>query len=121
MDFLSGYFVVPSFQLKIEDGRTLISINMVTDRKEASLDFERLREERDKLIHIAQVEEFDFTDQNKITTMTERGKEQYLKAVENATDSIRKGKADKVVIARALELQFEHDCQQRQNLAYDYK
>lgn len=107
--FPSGYFVVPSFQLKIEEGKTMVSINMITDRKEAALDFERLREERDKLIHIAQVEEFDFTDHNKIIETTERGKEQYLTAVENVTNSIRKGKADKVVIARALELQFEHD------------
>ncbi len=107
--FPSGYFVVPSFQLKIEEGKTLVSINMITNRKEAAADFERLREERDKLIHIAQVEEFDFANQNQIIATTERGKKQYLKAVENATDSIRKGKADKVVIARAIELQFEHD------------
>lgn len=107
--FPSGYFVVPSFQLKIEEGKTMVSINMITDHKEAAEDFERLREERDKLIHIAQVEEFDFANQNKIIATTERGKEQYLKAVENATDSIRKGKADKVVIARALELQFEQE------------
>ncbi|WP_252503899.1 isochorismate synthase MenF [Sporosarcina sp. Marseille-Q4943] len=108
-EFPSGYFVVPSFQLKIEEGKTMVSINMITDRKEAALDFERLREERDKLIHIAQVEEFDFTNQNKVIATTERDKEQYLSAVENATESIRKGRADKVVIARALELQFEHD------------
>lgn len=107
--FPSGYFVVPSFQLKIEEGKTMVSINMVTDRKEAALDFEKLREERDKLIHIAQVEEFDFANHNRVVATTERGKEQYLDAVENVTASIRKGKADKVVIARALELQFEQD------------
>lgn len=108
-EFPSGYFVVPSFQLKIEDGKTMISINMITDQKEAALDFERLRDERDKLIHNAQVEEFDFTNHNRIVATTERGKEQYMSAVENATDLIRKGRADKVVIARALELEFEQD------------
>ncbi|MFC5602349.1 isochorismate synthase [Sporosarcina koreensis] len=107
--FPSGYFVVPSFQLKIEEGKTMVSINMITDCKEAAEDFERLREERDKLIHIAQVEEFDFANDNKVVATTERGKKQYLDAVENVTASIRKGKADKVVIARALELQFERD------------
>lgn len=108
-EFPSGYFVVPSFQLKIEEGKTLISINMITDHTEATLDFERLRDERDKLIHIAQVEEFDFANHNKVIATTERGKEQYLKAVENATESIQQGNADKVVIARALELQFEQE------------
>ncbi|MCM3742534.1 isochorismate synthase [Sporosarcina luteola] len=108
-EFPSGHFVVPSFQLKIEEGKTFVSINMITNRKEAALDFERLRDERDKLIHIAQVEEFDFANQNKVIEMTERGKDQYLKAVENATEAIQKGKADKVVIARALELQFEQE------------
>ncbi|WP_432360143.1 isochorismate synthase [Sporosarcina sp. UB5] len=107
-EFPSGYFFVPSFQLKIEEGKTMVSINMITDQTEAALDFDRLREERDKLIHNAQVEEFDFTNHNKITATTERGKEQYLHAVKNATESIQKGKADKVVIARALELHFEH-------------
>lgn len=108
-EYPSAYFVVPSFQMKIEDGRTLISINMITDKKEAAEDFERLREERDHLIHLAQVEEFDFTDTNAIVSTNERNKDHYLNAVENVTKSIRSGKADKVVMARALELQFEHE------------
>lgn len=108
-EFPSAFFVVPSFQLKIEDGKTMISINMVTDQKDASLYFEQLRDERDRLIHIAQVEDVNFTTTNKIITTTERGKDQYLKAVKNVTDLIRKDKADKVVIARAIELQFEHE------------
>lgn len=107
--FPSAYFVIPSFQLKIEDGRTMVSINMITDQKEAAADFERLREERDRLIHVAQVEEFDFSNQNNILSMNERGKAQYLSAVENSTELIRRGKADKVVIARALELSFEDE------------
>lgn len=108
-EFPSSYFVVPSFQLKIEEGRTLVSINMITNRAEAAADFERLREVRDHLIHIAQVEEFNFTDKNELLSTNEREKNHYLKAVENVTESIRRGKADKVVIARALELQFEHE------------
>ncbi|MDN4607798.1 isochorismate synthase [Sporosarcina highlanderae] len=108
-EYPSAYFVVPSFQMKIEDGKTLISINMITDNKEAAEDFDRLREERDYLIHLAQVEEFDFADSNAILSTNERNKEQYIDAVENVTKSIRNGKADKVVIARALELQFEHE------------
>ena len=108
-EFPSSYFVVPSIQLKIEEGKTQISINLITDSSNASAIFDKLREERDRLIHIAQVDEFDFTLRNNIKTTTERGKEQYKKAVENVTELIRNGQADKVVIARAVELAFEQE------------
>lgn len=108
-EFPSAYFVVPSIQLKIADGKTQISINLITEHKDASTIFDKLREERDRLIHIAQVDEFDFTVKNKVISTAERGKKQYIKAVENVTDLIRKGQADKVVIARAVELEFEED------------
>ena len=108
-EFPSAYFVVPSIQLKIEQGKTQISINLITDSSSASADFDKLREERDRLIHIAQVDEFDFTLRNNVEATTERGKEHYKQAVENVTDLIRKGQADKVVIARAVELTFEKD------------
>lgn len=107
--FSSAYFIVPTFQLKIEHGKTYVSINMVTDQKNVSASFEELREERDRLIHTAQVEELSFTDKNQVIATTERGKKVYLQAVENVTKNIRHGKADKVVIARAIELEFEQE------------
>ena len=43
-------------QLRME--RQTISINLVTESDDAVEEFEKLRDERDRLIHIAQVEEF---------------------------------------------------------------
>lgn len=108
-EFPSSYFFVPSFQLKIADGKTLLSVNLITDSENATTIFDKLREERDRLIHIAQVEEFDITVKNKVIETIERGKEKYIEAVENVTQQIKEGKADKVVIARAIELEFEQD------------
>lgn len=108
-EFPSSYFCVPSFQLKIADGKTQVSVNLITDSKDATTMFDKLREERDRLIHIAQVEEFDITVKNKVLGTIERGKKQYIEAVENVTQQIKEGKADKVVIARAIELEFEQD------------
>lgn len=107
--FPSAYFAVPSFQLKIEDGRSYVSINLVTDKPEASLEFEWLRQERDRLIHLAQVKEFSFQYDNPIVSMEERGKDRYIEAVNNITNLIQAGKADKVVIARSLVLHFEQE------------
>ncbi|BAQ08485.1 menaquinone-specific isochorismate synthase [Bacillus sp. OxB-1] len=105
--FPSSFFVVPSFQLKIQDGKTMIAINLVTDRASSAEEFEKLREERDRLLHIAQVEEFPEVPKPQVLAIEEREKEGYLAAVEQATERIREGEADKVVIARSIDLRFQ--------------
>ena len=47
--FPSAHFVVPSFQLSITNGKTAISINLVTESNDAAEQFEKLRDERDRL------------------------------------------------------------------------
>ena len=105
--FPSAYFFVPSFQLMSKDGQTSISINLITSNENAVDDFEALRLERDRLIHLAQVNEFEPSAKPIVSSLVEVAKEQYLNAVENVTDQIKCGEAEKVVIARAVQLNFE--------------
>lgn len=104
--FPSAYFVVPSFQLTVKNGKTLISINLVTESSEAAEEFDRLRDERDRLIHIAQVEEFNLLAKTKVVSIEEIAKDNYMQAIANVTDKINKGEAEKVVIARSVQLNF---------------
>lgn len=110
-DFPSAYFVVPSFQLTNKNGSTAISINLVTTNTNAVDEFEQLREERDRLIHIAQVNEFIPHVKPKVLSIEEREKELYLAAVAAVTAQIRNNNADKVVIARSVKLHFEDNVQ----------
>ena len=106
--FPSAYFVVPSFQLIRKNGETLISINLITTNKDASTEFEVLRDERDRLIHIAQVNEFEPLQKPQVVSVEERKKEQYMKAVTEVIGKIRRGEAEKVVIARSVKMNFEN-------------
>ncbi|MFS0574514.1 isochorismate synthase [Sporosarcina sp. 179-K 3D1 HS] len=105
--FPSSYFVAPSFQLTIRDGKTMIAINLITDSASSAEEFDKLREERDRLIHIAQVEEFPVSPKPEVLQIVERKKEDYLKAVSQVTERIQKGEAKKVVIARSIDLHFK--------------
>ncbi|MBE1555466.1 isochorismate synthase [Sporosarcina limicola] len=105
--FPSAHFVVPSFQLTIKNGRTSISINLVTETDDAMKEFDRLRDERDRLIHIAQVEEFDVLSKPEVIWVEEVEKAQYMHAVADVTKKINNGEAEKVVIARSVKLNFE--------------
>ncbi|MCG3087585.1 isochorismate synthase [Sporosarcina cyprini] len=105
----SAFFVVPTFQLVIEEGVTSISINMITEEEHAVSEFDTLREERDRLIHISQVHDFRFGAKPQIMSTVEREKERYLQAVAQVTKHIREGKAEKVVIARMLELVLQEE------------
>lgn len=104
--FPAAFFVVPKFQMRIQDGKTAISINLVTTEMKAAQAFDELRDERDRLIHIAQVEEFEQYAKPKIQSLTEIQTAQYMQAVKNATQRIREGEAEKVVIARPVKLDF---------------
>ncbi|KXH86909.1 isochorismate synthase MenF [Sporosarcina sp. HYO08] len=105
----SAYFVVPSFQLVIKNGKTAISTNLITADVNAAEEFDKLRDERDRLIHIAQVEEFHPQSKPKVAEITEIEKERYLQSIENVTAKIQEGEAEKVVIARSMMLEFEED------------
>lgn len=107
--FPSAYFVVPSFQLTSKNGQTFISINLITTSSNAVDEFDALREERDRLIHIAEVNEFGTSVKPTVSTIEEVDKDFYLKAVRDVTDQINNGEAEKVVIARSLQMNFDQE------------
>lgn len=107
--FPSAYFVVPSFQLISKDGQTSISINLITLKENAVDEFEALRIERDRLIHVAQMNEFGVPDKPVLASLEEVNKEQYMDAVQEVTAQIQNGEAEKVVIARSVQLNFEEE------------
>lgn len=105
--FPSAYFVLPSIQLIMKEGRTFVMINLVTTGAYATEDFERLRAERDLLIHKAQLHTFMPSEKPIVKATYEIEKERYLEAVQNTTKKIQDGEAEKVVIARSLNLNFK--------------
>ena len=107
--FPSAYFVVPSYQLISKNGQMFISINLITTASNAVDEFDALREERDRLIHIAEVNEFASSIKPIVSSIDEIKKDAYLKAVKDVTDQINKGEAEKVVIARSLQMNFEQE------------
>ena len=108
-NFPSAHFVVPSFQLMIKNGKTSISINYITESGNAVEEFDRLRDERDRLIHIAQVEEFGQMAKPEVVSVEELEKEHYYDTVADVTKKINAGEAEKVVIARSVKLNFENE------------
>ncbi|PIC64261.1 isochorismate synthase [Sporosarcina sp. P13] len=109
--FPAAYFSVPLFQMKIEKGKTYVSINYLTEEPQAASDFEALRHERDRLIHIAQVEEFTLTAKPDVVKQTELETDRYMKTVKRVTSQIKEQVAEKVVIARKIKLTFEKEFQ----------
>lgn len=107
--FPDAYFTVPLFQLKIVNGKTYVSIHYVTDQPEAAAEFEALRQERDRLIHIAQVEEVTLKGRPKLAGQSELATDRYMEAVEKVTGQIKEQAAEKVVIARKIKLTFEDE------------
>lgn len=107
--FPQSYFTVATFQLIKQHEKTYVSIHLITEKDNSAADFEQLREERDQLIHAAQVKELKTYGKPEIHSIQERNKDGYFEAVEKATNSIRNKEADKVVIARSLELEFKEE------------
>lgn len=105
-NFPMGYFVLPSIQLMTKNGRTSVIINLVTTEAYAAEEFEALRIERDRLIHRTQVTEFISTEKPTVTAVNEMDVNRYKEAVRNTTKRIQDGDAEKVVIARSIQLQF---------------
>ena len=106
-NFPTAYFVLPSIQLMTKEGRTYVIINLVTTSGYAAEDFEALREKRDQLIHEAQLNEFKASEKPIVETMHEMEKDRYFESISNTTAKIKNGDAEKVVIARSLNLQFK--------------
>src|SRR5690606_34801586 len=78
-----------------------------TEQQESFAEFEALRKERDKLIHAAQVSEVDKYDKPQAIGHLELRKEEYLHSIQQVTDTIKAEEVEKVVIARALKLEFD--------------
>lgn len=105
-DFPQSFFAVATFQLVIRNDNAYVSIHLVTDKEDSLEEFEALRQERDHLIHAAQVKEVKMYEKPAMTNYLELYKEDYLKSINAVTSLIKQNKAEKVVIARALEMAF---------------
>lgn len=102
-----SYFAVATFQLVIRNEKAYVSIHLITDDKNSSLEFERLRKERDRLIHAAQVKEVKLYEKPVLHSYVEKEKEQYLQSINEVTALIKNKQAEKVVIARSLLAYFQ--------------
>lgn len=105
-DFPQSTFAVATHQLVIRHDKAYVTINLITDGTDTST-FERLRKERDTLIHAAQVKELKTYSKPVMTSYAEPHKEAYLQSIDQVTSLIKAREAEKVVIARSLALTFE--------------
>ncbi|AQQ52740.1 isochorismate synthase [Planococcus lenghuensis] len=108
-DFSPAYFAVPTFQLTVQEDQAFVSIHLITQETNAFETFEQLRKERDELVHVAQVSEPAKPEGILVTNRTELEKDIYMQSIQQVTEAIRAGEADKVVIARQLKLDFEQE------------
>ncbi|KGR73611.1 isochorismate synthase [Ureibacillus manganicus] len=117
-DFPQSYFTVATFQLVIQNDKAYVSIHLITDQTNSSKQFEELRKQRDHLIHAAQVKELKTYDKPVMTSYIERNKEQYLESVQMVANLIQNKQAEKVVIARSLQMKFEDELTSPQILSH---
>lgn len=116
--FPQSFFSVATYQLVIRNDKAYISIHLITDKEDSLGDFEQLRKERDQLIHAAQVRELKTYTKPIMTNYHEPYKEEYLKTITAVTNLIKANEAEKVVIARSLELKFEDKVSSPQVLSH---
>ncbi|MGE7695364.1 isochorismate synthase [Lysinibacillus sp. NPDC094177] len=116
-DFPEAYFALATYQLVIRDDKAFVSIHLISENEQAESQFEALRKERDHLIHAAQVKEVKTYSKPEITSYFEPYKEPYLASIDQVTALIKQKKADKVVIARSLALQFKEQVSSPQVLS----
>lgn len=107
--FPEAFFAVATYQLVIRNDKAYVSIHLITDEQDCTKTFEALRKERDKLIHAAQVKEVKTYAKPNMIRYFEPHKEAYLASIDKVTSLIRDKQAEKVVIARALTLEFEQE------------
>lgn len=116
-NFPEAYFALATYQLVIRDDKAYVSIHLITKKEQAEEQFEALRKERDHLIHAAQVKEVKTYSKPEITSYYEPYKNPYLASIDQVTALIKQKKADKVVIARSLALQFKEQVSSPQVLS----
>lgn len=105
--FPEGFFTLATHQLVIRNEQIFMSTFYVSDVPVTTQQQEKLRKERDELLHSAQVNGVSSFTKPTIVSTVERHKEAYLQSIENVTTRIKQQEADKVVIARSLALTFE--------------
>ncbi|EON71647.1 isochorismate synthase [Lysinibacillus sphaericus] len=105
--FPEAYFALATYQLVLRDDKAYVSIHLITHEKQPEEQMEALRQERDHFIHAAQVKEVGTYSKPEITSYFEPYKEPYLASIDQVTALIKAKKANKVVIARSLALQFK--------------
>lgn len=106
-EFPESFFAVATYQLVIQNDKAYVSIHLITEDAENAKRFDLLRKERDQLIHAAQVKELKTYEKPIMTNYEELYKEQYLDSIQNVTNLIKERKAEKVVMARSLLLNFQ--------------
>ena len=105
--FPQSFFSVATYQLVIRNDKAYISIHLITEKDNNLEEFEQLRQERDQLIHAAQVKELKTYSKPLMTNYHELFKDDYLQTISNVTSLIKANEAEKVVIARSLKIEFE--------------
>ncbi|MDN4493759.1 isochorismate synthase [Ureibacillus aquaedulcis] len=116
--FPQSFFSVATYQLVIRNDKAYISIHLITNKENSLGDFEELRKERDHLIHAAQVKELKTYSKPLMMNYHEPFKQEYLQTISNVTNLIKANEAEKVVIARSLELEFEDTVSSPQVLSH---
>ncbi|RUL56562.1 isochorismate synthase [Lysinibacillus antri] len=104
--FPQSHFAVATYQLVLRNDKAYVSIHLVTENEHSLEEFDRLRTERDHLIHAAQVRELKNYEKPVMTKYDEVNKDKYLQSIDTVTSLIKDNWAQKVVIARSLEMQF---------------
>lgn len=107
--FSHANFALATHQLVIRNEKTFINTHALSNKEITALEIQALLEERDELLHKVQVRGSKTYSKSKVVSMEEPYKEEYLQSISNVTDEIKAGKADKVVIARSLALEFEQE------------
>lgn len=105
-NFPHAYFVVATHQMIVKNGKSYVSIHAVVNKENSGKLLEKLRKERDALIHMAQLKSFKTHNKPSVVGYDEPYKEQYLSSIDKVTSLIRNKQAEKVVIARSLAMQF---------------
>lgn len=116
--FPQSFFAVATYQLVIRNDKAYVSIHLVTDKEDSLEEFETLRRERDHLIHAAQVKEVKMYEKPIMTSYHELYKKDYLNSISQVTGLIKEKRAEKVVIARALEMSFSDSLTSPQVLSH---
>lgn len=104
--FSHANFSLATHQLVIRNEKTFINTHVVSHTAISAQQIALLQEERDELLHKAQIRGSKAYAKSQVVSTEEPYKEQYLESITKVTNEIKAGQADKVVIARSLALEF---------------